>query len=64
MKCSKCGKESAPRIGQLVSKTIIKIEYQCCDVNCSNRDIVPRSPTDLTPEESAVVKKVSKQLFS
>lgn len=60
MECSACGKESTPRIGQYVSKTIIRIEYQCSDVNCSNRDIVSRSPSGLTPEESAVVKKVAK----
>jgi Ogr/Delta-like zinc finger protein len=60
MKCSVCGKDSFPRIGQVISKTIIRIEYQCSDVNCSHRDTVSRSPGGLTPEESAVVKKIAR----
>lgn len=60
MKCSVCGEQSIPRNGQFISKTLVHIQYQCCDVNCANRDIAPRSPSDLTPEESAVVKKISK----
>lgn len=60
MNCSACGKESFPRIGQFVTKTIIKIEYQCSDVNCSNCDTVSRSASGLTPEENAVVKKINR----
>lgn len=60
MKCSVCGADSFPRIGQVISKTIIKIQYQCSDVNCSNRDTVSRPAAGLTPEESSVVKQISK----